>query len=247
MPDDGRFSDEELEQRLRDLGARMEYPPTPDVAGTVRRELDEEARSTRPRRSLGWPPFLTPRWTAAAAALLVICAFALSPTLRSTLSSPFTTGFQAGPEAGSAAKPEGNASGDRYKQEEAAGAPAADQGEAARACSPPLSRPYQQAPRPGRSFDSAARASPPAATRTRPHAKSESSSSKTTRPGVSQPSPPTATRPSKPAYASPPAPNQVPQKCRQSSLPANARKSVSRCSRNPQNRRSHNKKLTAEG
>ncbi|HEX5848932.1 MAG TPA: hypothetical protein VFY59_07015 [Rubrobacter sp.] len=138
MPDDGRFSDEELEQRLRDLGARMEYPPTPDVAGTVRRELDEEARSTRPRRSLGWPPFLTPRWTAAAAALLVICAFALSPTLRSTLSSPFTTGFQAGPEAGSAAKPEGNASGDRYKQEEAAGAPAADQGEAARACSPPF-------------------------------------------------------------------------------------------------------------
>jgi hypothetical protein len=135
MPDDGRFSDEELEQRLRDLGARIEYPPTPDVAGTVRRKLDEEARSTRPRRSLGWPPFLAPRWTAAA--LLVICAFALSPTLRSTLSSPFTTGFQAGPEAGSAAKPEGNASGDRYKQEEAAGAPAADQGEAARACSPP--------------------------------------------------------------------------------------------------------------
>lgn len=141
MPDQGRFSDEELEQRLRDLGARMEYPPTPDTASTVRRKLDEEARPTRPRRSPGWPPFLAPRWTAAAVVLLVICAFALSPTLRSTLSSPFTTGFQAGPgagsEAGSAAKPESNASGDRNKQEEAAaGAPAADQEEATRACPP---------------------------------------------------------------------------------------------------------------
>ena len=37
MPDDRRFSDEEMERSLRDLGARMEYPPTPDVASTVRR------------------------------------------------------------------------------------------------------------------------------------------------------------------------------------------------------------------
>lgn len=137
MPDDGRFSDEEMEQSLRDLGARMGYPPTPDAASTVRRKLDEEARAPRARRTPGWPPFLAPRWTAAAAALLVICAFALSPTLRSTLSSPFTAGSRAGSEAGSAAKPERAAPEDRHKQEEAAaGAPAADQGEAANTCSP---------------------------------------------------------------------------------------------------------------
>jgi hypothetical protein len=135
MPDDGRFSDEEVERRLRDLGARMEYPPTPDVASTVRRRLEEEEGSLASRRTLRWPPFLAPRWTAAAAALLVICVVALSPTLRNTLSGPFAPGFQAGSEAGSAAKPESGASQDRHKQE-AAGAPAADQGEAATTCSP---------------------------------------------------------------------------------------------------------------
>ena len=136
MPDDRRFSDEEMEKSLRDLGARMDYPSTPDVASTVRRKLDEESRSPRPRRTLGWPPFLAPRWTAAAAALLVICAFALSPTLRTTLLGPFTAGSQAGSEAGSAAKPEGVASENRHRQEEAAGAPAADQGQAASNCPP---------------------------------------------------------------------------------------------------------------
>lgn len=137
MPDDGRFFDEEMEQSLRDLGARMEYPPTPDVSSTVRRRLDEEEGSPQPRRTLGWPPFLAPRWTAVAAALVVICVLALSPTLRNTLSGPFSPDLQAGSEAGSAAKPESNASEGRYKQEEAAGAPAADQGEAATTCSPP--------------------------------------------------------------------------------------------------------------
>jgi hypothetical protein len=140
MPDDRRFSDEEMEKSLRNLGARMDYPSTPDVASTVRRKLDEEARSPRRRRTLGWPPFLAPRWTAAAAALLVICAFALSPTLRTTLLGPFTVGSQAGSEAGSgagsAAKPEGVASENRHRQEEAAGAPAADQGQAAGNCPP---------------------------------------------------------------------------------------------------------------
>ena len=135
MPDDRRFSDEEVERRLRDLGARMEYPPTPDVASAVRRRLEEEERSPAYRRTLRWPPFLAPRWTAVAAALVVICVLALSPTLRNTLSGPFAPGFRAGSEAGSAAKPESGASQDRHKQE-AAGAPTADQGEAATACSP---------------------------------------------------------------------------------------------------------------
>ena len=140
MPDDRRFSDEEIEHSLRDLGARMEYPTTPDVAATVRRKLDEGERSPEPRRTLRWPPFLAPRWAALAAALVVICVVALSPTLRTTLSGPFAP--QAGSEAGSAARPESGSSENRYKQEagvdsQAAGAPAADQGEAATTCPSP--------------------------------------------------------------------------------------------------------------
>ena len=140
MPDDRRFSDEEIENSLRDLGARMEHPPAPDVASTVRRKLDEEERSQEPRRTLRWPPFLAPRWTAVAAALVVIFVVALSPTLRTTLSGPFAP--QAGSEAGSAAKPESGASGDRYKQgaevaPHDAGAPAASEPEAATKCSSP--------------------------------------------------------------------------------------------------------------
>jgi hypothetical protein len=140
MPDDRRFSDEEMEQSLRDLGARMEYPTTPDVASTVRRKLDEEERSPESRRTLRWPTFLAPRWTAIAAALVVICIVALSPTLRSTLSGPFAP--QAGSEAGSAAKPEGGASEDRYKQgakgaPQEAGPPAPGKPEAATPCPSP--------------------------------------------------------------------------------------------------------------
>jgi hypothetical protein len=142
MPDDRRFSDEEIEHSLRDLGARIEYPTTPDVARTVRRKLDEEERSPEPRRTLRWPPFLAPRWAAVAAAVVVICVVALSPTLRTTLSGPLAPGPQAGSEAGSAAKPESGASEARYKQEagvasQAAEAPAADQGEAGKTCSSP--------------------------------------------------------------------------------------------------------------
>src|SRR3954451_24527005 len=140
MPDDRRFSDEKIENSLRDLGARMEYPATPDVARAVRRKLDEEERPTEFRRTLRWASFLAPRWTALAAALVVICIVALSPTLRSTLSGPFAP--QAGSEAGSAAKPESGASEDRYKQgakvaPQEAGAPAPGKPEAATPCPSP--------------------------------------------------------------------------------------------------------------
>jgi hypothetical protein len=142
MPDDRRFSDEEIEHSLRDLGARMEYPTTPDVASTVRRRLDEEERSPDPRRILRWPPFLAPKWTAVAAVLVVICVLALSPTLRTMLSDPFAPGPRARSEAGSAAKPESGAPEDRFKQgagvaPQATGAPATDQGEAGTSCSSP--------------------------------------------------------------------------------------------------------------
>ena len=137
MPDNWRFSEEEFERGLKDLGARIEYPPTPDVAHAVRRKLDEEAQPRRARRR---PPFLAPRWTAVAAALVLVAVVALSPGMRATLSGLFVP--QAGPEAGgSAAKPEGGSEA-RYKQEagvasQDAGAPAAGEQEAATGCSSP--------------------------------------------------------------------------------------------------------------
>lgn len=108
MPDDRRFSEEEIEHGLRELGAGIDYPPTPDVARPVRLRLDEEQRR-RTRRTPYWPPFLAPRWTAVAAAVVVVAVFAISPTIRATLSGFLVPGYQAGYEAGG---PE-----DRSKQE----------------------------------------------------------------------------------------------------------------------------------
>ena len=107
MPDNWQFSEEDLEQSLKDLGARMEYPPTPDLAHTVRRELDEEEQPREARRTSRWPPLLAPRWTAVTAALVLVAVVALSPAMRATLSGLFVP--QTGLEAGGSA--------DRYKQE----------------------------------------------------------------------------------------------------------------------------------
>jgi hypothetical protein len=142
MPDDRRFSREEIESGLNDLGERLEYPPTPDVARTVRLRLDEE-RGRHARRAWRWPPFLAPRWTAVAAALVLISVFALSPTLRSTLSNFIAPGDQTSSEVGgSAARPESGGTQDRYKQDagvasQAAGASAGSAGEGATGCPHP--------------------------------------------------------------------------------------------------------------
>jgi hypothetical protein len=134
MPDDGRFSEEEIEQSLRDLGARIEYPPTPDVAREIRRNLNEEEWSQEVRRRWRRPSLLAPRWAAVATAVVLVAVVALSPTLRSTLSGLFVP--QAGMEAGgSAAKPESDGSEARYRQ--GAGAPSQAAGEAATACPSP--------------------------------------------------------------------------------------------------------------
>jgi hypothetical protein len=119
MPDNWRFSEEDIEQSLRDLGARIDHPPTPDVSRAVRLRLDGEERS-RPSRGI-WrrPPFRAPRWAAVAAALVAISVVALSPTMRTTLFDLFVSGPQAGSE--SAAKPGIGGSEDRLEQE--AGAP----------------------------------------------------------------------------------------------------------------------------
>lgn len=61
MPDNGRFPEDEFEKRLEDLGAHVEYPPTPDLASNVRERIEAEDR----RRSA------MPGWVAAAVILLL--------------------------------------------------------------------------------------------------------------------------------------------------------------------------------
>ena len=80
MPDRG------LERELRELGAMIDYPPTPDVAHAARSLLDEEA--DRPRRS-----FPTLRWAAVTAAFVIVVAVpTLSPGLRTTIGDWFVAG-----------------------------------------------------------------------------------------------------------------------------------------------------------
>ena len=99
-----------LEGELAELGSRIEYPPTPDIARTVRRRLDEEAAPRPgPRRVLR--TLARPGWAAAAAATVLLCLTALSPALRSTvleLASSFGSGGASG--AGSAAGGAGDSS-----------------------------------------------------------------------------------------------------------------------------------------
>ena len=129
MPDSGRFPDRDIERDLRDLGARIEYPPTPDLAQAVRRRIDEEAAGQQIRRGGFWPSFLSPRWAVVAAALVVVFVAALSPTLRTTLSDLFvsggasSSGQQAG-AGGSAAKPESGGREDAAGSSVASGAQA---------------------------------------------------------------------------------------------------------------------------
>jgi hypothetical protein len=145
MPDDRWFSEKEIEQSLRDLGARVEYPPTPDVSQEVCLRLDEE-QGQQTHRDWQWPPFLTPRLTAVAAALVLISVFALSPTVRATLSDLLVPGDQTSSETGgSAARPESGAAQDRSKQEagahsQAAGSSAAMEDGGAFGCPSPSIR-----------------------------------------------------------------------------------------------------------
>jgi hypothetical protein len=131
MPDNGRFSDREIEHDLRDLGARIEYPPTPDLSQAVRRQIDDEDAGQHTARGRYWPSLLTPRWAATAAALVLIAVAAFSPAVRATLSDIFvsgetsssgeaaSSGHQAedGEAGGSAARPQSGSSGARSGQE----------------------------------------------------------------------------------------------------------------------------------
>ena len=141
MPDNGRFSDGEIERDLRDLGARIEYPPTPDLAQAVRCQIDEEDAGQQARRGGFWPSFLSPRWAAVAAALVVVFVAALSPTFRTTLSDLFVSGESSnsghqardGSEAGeSAARPQSGGSGARSGQDAGVASQAASSSAASR-------------------------------------------------------------------------------------------------------------------
>ena len=103
MPDKER---DNLEKELRELRTRIEYPPTPDLARTVRSRLDAEAsESSGPG---AWRRLISrPGWAAAAAVTVLLSLFALSPAMRSTVSdsgSSFGGGSAGAGAAGGAAK-----------------------------------------------------------------------------------------------------------------------------------------------
>ena len=84
MSELARFAD--LEQALTDLAPRVAYPPTPDLAATIRARIAAEPAESRPGWS--WPALLRPRRLAIAAlALLIIAigALAVSPELRTAV------------------------------------------------------------------------------------------------------------------------------------------------------------------
>jgi hypothetical protein len=98
--------DRELERELRELGAFINYPPTPDVARAARRALDE-TENNRPRRFRMALPTL--RWAAVAAAfVLVVAVPTLSPDLRATVGDWFAAEYfqNAGGPAVDAGSPE---------------------------------------------------------------------------------------------------------------------------------------------
>jgi hypothetical protein len=97
-----RELDRELERELGELGSRIEYPPTPDLARAVRRRLDEGDRTPR-RAGFGFPP-LWARWAAAAALLLVVGIPLFSPAAREM----FSTSYMAAPPS-DGGKPQGAA------------------------------------------------------------------------------------------------------------------------------------------
>ncbi len=78
--------DPDVEQGLSDLGPRLEFPPTPDLAGSVHAALT----ATSPRHRLFPPMIALPRprrWALAALALalLIVALVALAPDLRTTI------------------------------------------------------------------------------------------------------------------------------------------------------------------
>lgn len=111
--------DREIERELEGLGEKIQYPPTPDLARSVRRRLEEtEARPAR----WAWIPTLPPRWAAAAAMLVLVLSIPVfSQAARDSLSGVFTQGEPAsgGGEGGAeSAAPQQYEVGDPGRAEE---------------------------------------------------------------------------------------------------------------------------------
>ncbi|MGF1470681.1 MAG: DUF4349 domain-containing protein [Rubrobacteraceae bacterium] len=120
MPDREHMPETDLERELRELGSRLEHPPTPDLAPAVRDRISTDA--VRPvRRS--WPGRRSPQWLAAAVLLLVLLVPAFSPATRETLSGLFARGDAGG--AGSEVGVSEQSSGENASPDQPAEAPAA--------------------------------------------------------------------------------------------------------------------------
>lgn len=105
MSDRGRRSEEQsaerhrVERNLEELGSRIEYPDTPDLARAVRHHLDADTEAHPVRGEWTWLPF-SPRWAVAAVVLLLVVSLPLlSPGVRDTLSGVSLGGGSAGSAA----------------------------------------------------------------------------------------------------------------------------------------------------
>ncbi len=92
--------DRDLDRELRDLGPRVEYPPVPDLARSVRGRLETETGGT------GLPPRARPQlwWIAAAALVLLVAVPVVSLAVRGTGAGGVAV-WSGGQEAGEAAGP----------------------------------------------------------------------------------------------------------------------------------------------
>lgn len=118
MADSKHTPARDLEGELRELGARIEYPPTPDQAEQVHRRIEASVEEQPERQNVAWLPALSPKWAAAAAVLLLVLAVPIfSPGARDTVSAVFTAGADAG---GSVAESSGSEAASDQAAESAA-------------------------------------------------------------------------------------------------------------------------------
>lgn len=113
MPDRPNTPERDLDRELKDLANRMEYPPTPDLARTVRERLETNAAPDA-RRGGFWSRLPSSRWAVAAALALVFLVPAFSPAMRDTV-----TGIFAAQGGGGGAQSAGGAGGESGGTEEA--------------------------------------------------------------------------------------------------------------------------------
>lgn len=96
MADREHTPERDLDRDLRDLGHRIEYPPTPELAPQIRQRIEEDAEQTE-RPGISRLPVPSPKWAVAAAALLLLLALPVfSSGVRDNLSGILTAGQGAG-------------------------------------------------------------------------------------------------------------------------------------------------------